>query len=198
MVYRFFQADDEMFSYAVERLDGDLNKVGPVDVTQDDGAVIREYNTVAGRAIDPSHLPTKVEIKGPKRGITDVYLAGGTLVDEKFRSIVEALEPGVHQFFAVDLLWSDGSSAGSRYWFFVCNRLDTVDREKTTKNFRNLWSNRGDGEFIFNRGQIGGHHIWVDKFTTPFMGILMSNEMHDALVEAGITGIGSNFFEETD
>ncbi|MCP4183428.1 MAG: hypothetical protein GY761_08930 [Hyphomicrobiales bacterium] len=198
MVYRFFQDDQEMYSYETVRLDGDLYKVGPVDLTQDDGLEINPFSTYAGRAVDPTHLPTKVKVKGPKRNITDVYMGGGYLVDGKFKDVVEQLEPDVHQFFPVELFWSNDTSAGQRYWFFPCNRLDTVDRDKTTKLFRNLWYPRGGGEFVFSRNLIGKHHIWIDKFMVSTIGILMSNEMHDALVAAGITGMGFESFEETD
>jgi hypothetical protein len=197
MVYRFFQSDDEVYSYGSIRLDGDLKKVGPVDTTPDEGRRIESHMKSAGRPIDPTHLPTKIKVEGPKRNLPDVYEAGAKVVDEKFRAVVEELEPGVHQFFPVELLWSDGSSAGQRYWFFVCNRLDTVDREKTTKEFRNLWKSRGNGEFVFNRGQIGDHHIWIDKFMAS-SDPLMSNAMHDALVAAEITGMGFQEFSETD
>lgn len=148
--------------------------------------------------MDPLHLPTKVEPEGPKRELSDYLEATSYLVDQKFKDVVEALEPSVHQFFAVDVLWSDGELAGNRYWFFPCNRLDTVDREKTTKVFRSLWDPTSDGSFVFSKSQIGKHHIWIDKFMVSIMGILMSNEMHDALVSAGITGMGFKEFEETE
>ncbi|MCP4185247.1 MAG: hypothetical protein GY761_18385, partial [Hyphomicrobiales bacterium] len=74
--------------------------------------------------------------------------------------------------------------------------------EKTTKEFRGLWDPgddyEKDGKFVFNRRQIDGRHIWIDKFMTSTMGILISNEMHDALMAAKITGMGFNSFEETN
>ncbi|WP_425462422.1 imm11 family protein [Maritalea mobilis] len=143
-----------------------------------------------------------MEFGGPKRDLTDVNIAGAYLVDEKFKDVVDELEPDTHQFFPVELFWSDGSSAGQRYWFFPCNRLDTVDEERTTKKRRGkLWHPgrdfENDGQFVFNRSQINGHHIWIDRFMVGIIGILMSNQMHDALLAEGVTGMGFNKFEET-
>ncbi|MCP4183195.1 MAG: hypothetical protein GY761_07745 [Hyphomicrobiales bacterium] len=77
MVYRLFHDDQEMYSYGVERLDGDLSRVGPVDLKQDEGKKIRPFNMYVGRPIDPTHLTTKIRFEGPKRNITDVYMGGG-------------------------------------------------------------------------------------------------------------------------
>lgn len=198
MVYRLFYDSQEKYSYDVKYLDGDFDKVLTVDLTPDEGRTIRSFNMYAGRAIDGSHLPRKVMLEGPKRKITDYYSAGAFLVDAKFKTVVDELEPDTHQFFPVELVWKDSSLAGERYWFFPCNRLDTVDCEKTTKKKRNLWSQRGDGEIIFNKSKIGTHHIWIDKFMTSDIGVLVSDEMHDALVAAGVTGMGFNAFQNSE
>nr|WP_296722382.1 DUF1629 domain-containing protein [Erythrobacter sp.] len=62
------------------------------------------------------------------------------MVSDRFRHCVEMLEPGVHQFFRVDILWQDESFAAKRYFMVVCNRLDAIDRGLTTMRFKGvLW-----------------------------------------------------------
>lgn len=198
MVYRLFYDSQEKYSYDVKYLDGDFDKVLTVDLTPDEGRKIRSFDMYAGRAVEGSHLPKKVMLEGPKRKITDYYSAGAYLVDAKLKTVVDELEPDKHQFFPVELVWKDSSLAGERFWFFPGNRLDTVDGEKTTKKFRNLWPFSGEGEFVFSRSKFGNHHIWIDRFMTSMVGILISDEMHDALVAAGVTGIGFNAFQNSE
>ena len=196
MVYRLYHENNETYSYNMEPLNGDLSKVAVIDQSQDEGKKIRLHDRYVGREIDSTYLPSKMQLEGPKRTIADVYDLHGFFVDEKFKVIVESLEPNIHQFFPAEFVWKDGSHACNRYWFFPCNRLDSVDREKTTKEFRNLWIPSSEGVFVFNRSQIGGHHIWIDKFMSSTMGILISQVMKETLEKAGISGMGLTAFEE--
>lgn len=198
MVYRLFHHNQEVHSYESRLLDGDLDKVSVIDTSQDQGSKIRPFSLYAGRAVDPAHLPRRVEIEGPQRPLTDYYQGSGLWVVDRFKNVVEDLEPGVHQFEPFDLYWKNGVFADRRYWFFPGNRLDSVDREKTTKTFRNIWKSAGDGVFVFSRSKIGSHHIWIDMFMSSIVGALVSNKMHDALVSADLTGLGFEEFDETD
>ena len=49
-------------------------------------------------------------------------------VSDRARQVIERLEPGVHQFFPVEYVDSEGEHIENRFWFVVCNRLDAVDR----------------------------------------------------------------------
>jgi hypothetical protein len=39
-------------------------------------------------------------------------------VNQKFRDVIEGLEPGKQQFEPIEVVWKDGSHAGDYYWFF--------------------------------------------------------------------------------
>jgi hypothetical protein len=131
--------------------------------------------------------------------ITDIYSGYGLFVDDKFKGVVEKREPNLHQFFPVEFVWKNGSHAAHRYWFVPCTRLDTVDRQKTTFEFRNLWFLDGskDKDLVFNRSQIGAHHVWIDKFIV-MPNPAISEVLKAELDAAGVTGAHYQHFPETD
>ena len=199
MVYFLSHKNEETYSYGMKALDGDIDKIQPIDLSRDEGVRIWATYAYRGRAFEADHIPTCIELEGPKRKITDIYGGFGLFVDEKFKAAVERLEPGIHQFFPVEFVWKDGSHAAHRFWFVPCNRLDTVDRQMTTFEFRNLWHLKGDKtkHLVFSRAQIGDHHVWIDKFIaapTP----AISETLKAELDAAGVTGAHYQHFPETD
>lgn len=199
MVYFLSHDNDEVYSYTYRALDGDVSKIQAVDLTRDVGVRIRPGYSYYGRPFESENIPSKIELDGPKRTIPDIYSAYGLLVSEKFKSVVEKFEPNVHQFFPIELVWKDGSHAADRFWFVPCTRLDTVDRQKTTFEFRNIWFLDGskDKDLVFNRSQIGDHHVWIDKFIvmpTPAISETLKLEL-DAV---GLTGAHYQQFPETN
>ncbi|MCV9996819.1 hypothetical protein OE766_00990 [Pararhizobium sp. YC-54] len=197
MVYFLSYMSEEVYSYTCRALDGDVNKIQAIDLTRDGGVRIRPGYSYYGRPLEPTHIPTKIELSGPKRPIRDIYAAYGLIVSAKFKDVIESFEPNVHQFFPIELVWEDGSHAADRFWFIPCNRLDTVDRAKTTFEFRNVWFLDGSKkELVFSRPQLGNHHVWIDKYIvmpTP----AISEALKASLDAAGITGAHYQHFPET-
>lgn len=120
-----------------EALDGDRSKIEYVDTSPDfeggSNPTFKAGRLHAGRPIKPDHVPTKVQRGGKRYGIPDVVWGTNMFfVNDRFREVVERLEPGVHQYFPVDMLWEDGTLAQKMYMFNICNRLDTVSREKSS------------------------------------------------------------------
>lgn len=198
MVYRIFPDYPGMHRYGMKHLDGEQRKVVAVDLTPDEAKILPSHSIFAGRPVDTTHLPTKVQQAGPKRKFKDISPDGLYSVSEKFREVVERLEPGVHQFVPVEFVWKDGTHAADRYWYFPCNRLDSVDRDKTTLEFRHIWDPGSDGEVFFSRSQIGDCHLWRDKFMPSSYGPFISNALYQAFMEAGIEGLGVQELPETD
>lgn len=200
MVYFLSQQDNELYSYDVEPLDGDWQSVQPIDMSKDGGVRIKASCYYQGRRIDGELLPSSFKLSGPKRDLVEVQKHFGAFwVPQNFKEIVEKLEPGVHQFFPIELVWSDGGHAAHRYWFNICNRLDSVDRERTTVEFRNTWYLKGDKSkmLVFNRSQIGSCHVWIDKFIAgnkPFVSEAFKKEME----MAGVTGLHFRRLPEVD
>lgn len=192
----------EVYSYDYKPLDGDIKKVKPVDMAFDRGISKVSGPVAQGLKMDTTHLPTKLRWGGPKRDLTDLQDAGyAFLVPEAFRDILESLEPGVHDFYPVELVWTDGTSAGTRYWFYPQHRIDAADREKTTYDLGGvLWDldSNESGKLVFSRKAIGDCHSWIDKLIPASRCVFVSEEFRRQLEAAGITGIGFRPYEETD
>ncbi|MET4131408.1 hypothetical protein ABIE62_000520 [Porphyrobacter sp. MBR-155] len=195
------------------RGDGDLKKVELQDPTQDDGKYMHHEHGRhwdSGRALKVAHLPKQLRRRSG-RNIPDFDKFNGLfVVSDKFKSIVERLEPGVHQFIPFQIVERGGVVRADMWFMVVCNRLDTVDRERTTMmlHIGRLWAwsrdvpedhwpegfvSRGrDEKIVFNHAQVGNHHIWRDKHEATMT--LVSDAMAEALRTAGVTGI--DFFEQ--
>lgn len=127
-------------------------------------------------------------------------------VSERARQVIEAVEPGVHQFFPVDYIDRKDRLIETRYWFYVCNRRDTI--HPTASNMLlNKWGEyippldavrRGQelpphvdpklpGKFVLDASKIGGEHMWREPRAGGMR--LMSDAMCKAIQDAGLTGI---------
>ncbi|MBO6868709.1 MAG: hypothetical protein JJ877_16830, partial [Thalassococcus sp.] len=80
------------------------------------------------------------------------------------------------------------------YFFNICNRLDTMDRELSFPiNARGFFRPMGGDDYrlVFSKEKIGNHHAWRDKFV-PGGEKYISNTLAQRLKEAGITGLRFN------
>lgn len=203
--------DDESPNYHAksELLDGDFMKVGPAGfdfsekpnaVRIDDAPMVRFNEVNTGLRTDTAYLPTRIQWGGSKRELGDVlYTRNCFIVSQRFRDVVESLEPEKHQFEPLQVLWADGSLAGNYFWFFALQRLDSMDREHTTHKFQTVewmkkWRPINGGKWVANLDQVGRYCIWIDPHTRvgwPWV----SGSFKQAMVKAGITGLR---FDETE
>jgi hypothetical protein len=132
--------------------------------------------------------------------ITDIAsILGQTLVSEKFKALVESLEPGVHQFMPVDVFDKpDGPVASHRYWLNVCHRKDCVDPVRSKFKWvadytgvTGFWEDRAhpDSKLTFSLEKIGAMHLWVNPHLLGQRNFYVSSAFMDAANAAGITGI---------
>ncbi len=201
MVYNLICDSGELLSYDHKAIDGDIKKVKPVDMMDDGGRIILPTRTAQGIKMENAHLPTKLRWRAPRRELADMQFAFGVnLVPKAFKDVLERLEPGVHDFYPVDLFWKDGSPAGSRYWFYPQHRIDTVDREMTTYKLSPLWDSEGDESrnLVFNRRAIGNCHAWIDKFIADSGVVWISERFKQELEASDVTGLGFIPYDETD
>jgi hypothetical protein len=143
-------------------------------------------------------------------------------VSERARTLIEQFEPGVHQFVPADYFSGKGELLERRHIMYVCNRIDSLDHDKTTfvlnttyilpeyvepgKEWTRSWQpvsaivRWGDlnqipphiphdatSEFVFNRAQIGTHHLWCDKFLSGI--VWLSDELAQAIRDSDLTGV---------
>lgn len=175
-----------------EFLDGDLRKTEYVNTTPDGRSLgtFRPGEKRLGRALKPDHIPTKFRWGGAASRMPDIMLSYSViLVSDKVKTIIETLEPRAHQFFPLET-WCRGNQPGPRMHLLnICNRLDSVDREKTTKQYvyELRWKNEGPGELVFNLGQIGNHMIWHDRHI--YDNFYFTDEVKTAFEAEKVTGI---------
>lgn len=188
----------------VKKHDGELgDRVECLDGTPDDGGPPLPWDS-GGRAIRMDGLPTWVQ--WPRAAVQDLLYTRRFSVSERLHRLIEELEPGVHQFKPVE--FRAKRATFSRYWWQVCNRIDSVHEAKT--NYDRRWSTTPgpppvkflrlsppsdkQPRLVFSLEKIGYIHFWVDKYTK--MGPLMSRLAHDRFVEEGITGVEYSLWPE--
>jgi hypothetical protein len=184
----------------VEALEGDVAKATAI-ITPDDGV------GTGGFPKDPTNLPKRVKWMDPNGNpVPDFDQTPMLNVSERVKQLVETFEPSVHQFVPVEYIDKNERFLENRYWFVVCNRIDSLDRERTTMLFvpgqgwmsplvaKKLGMDIPDNinpdlpaNLVFNLGQIGDTHLWHDKFLGT--GAFLSDEMAKALLSAGVTGL---------
>ncbi|MEW5683900.1 MAG: DUF1629 domain-containing protein [Pseudomonadota bacterium] len=194
-------------------LDGDVSKIEVADKTPDAGFDLNTASTYPcyqGRAVKTDFVPTKIEYqeKGP---LPDANKAFGLLTfAERFRDVVEVIEPGVHQFLPVDYFDRKGAPLGRQHIFVAGNRLDSVHRERSNmvlvKGMR--WCPPSDiagrapdprdvvlphidmaapGALVFSNQKVGDKHAWCDMFMLS--GPNLSDALGAALQAENLTGI---------
>lgn len=185
--------------------DGDDRLIEVEDATPDGGLHFGHGRAlVSGRRVITERIPKRLTAtsNGP---IPDFgYQYHLNYVSDKFKSVVGAVEPGVHQFIPFQIVGAKKAVLADMWFMVVCNRLDSVDREHTTLVLdevgmwlpgrevpRDQWPPNFDpnvkGKFVFSLAQIGNHHLWYDKHS--IYGPYLSDELANALTAAGITGI---------
>jgi hypothetical protein len=109
--------------------------------------------------------------------------SGFGAINAKIKDAIEGIEPGVHQFFPVEIVMPDGSLA-EPYWFMnVVNRVNAVSLEHCVEVYEFFydkekypgWSNirfntQSDTIIALRKSAIQGKALWYDyKFENNFM-----------------------------
>jgi hypothetical protein len=194
MVWNFGFNDGMGVTHSLLEVDGDIRKIEYEDTTPEFGTLgglFKAGRLNLGRAIKPDNVPARFEWGGPKnRKLPDaLYGSGVVFVSERLKAIIEHFEPGVHQFFPIDIIYKSNKELAAKMFFLnICTRLDSVDRDLTTSPFGGvMWRPDEGGTLVFNMDQIGNHHLWHDKHIMH--GWMISDQLHDAFVAQKITGL---------
>lgn len=168
-----------------------------------------------GFPLNPDTLPKRVRWQGAQKRTPDIL--PWFVVSERFRELVEKLEPETHQFVPVEV-WRDkkGDRVEQYYWFNVCQRLDSVNRQNTTymweasgkSETEGFWTDAlldtktfqftsiPDAKLVFDTRKIHGHHIWCDPHILTFGERLCSDSFAKAAERAAIVGLVCSEREE--
>jgi hypothetical protein len=138
-------------------------------------------------------LPRKLCVVGARHRLPDlINYRGGYVCSDAFRDIVETLEPLIHQFESVDLVWKNGDLAAKYFYFIPCNRLFAVNEDLVFPPLRGkskIWvaDPKGNSRLVFLPDCIAEHHFWVDASLEGFL--KCSGQAHDAIVSADLAGV---------
>jgi hypothetical protein len=109
--------------------------------------------------------------------------------------MIEAIEPGVHQYLPFELLNPDGSVHTAKRWLLnVCTRAECVDTEKS--NVRSLaeptdfwFSDQFKGSHVVVKSsEARKRAIWYEWRYHKLNGPMISDALWDAVKAAGIKG----------
>ena len=145
-----------------------------------------------GVPIETSHVPTKVHYGARRKLPTDLSWAEGFwTISERFRVLIESIEPDVHQFIPVKYFKKKFTFLEDRYILVVCQSIDGIDPDATGYSRDNgMWYNPGGeiGHKVFSKSKIGGAHLWRDRFV-DLTGIFLSYKLAEAIENSQMTGI---------
>jgi hypothetical protein len=195
----FFNERNMWKSRVIQPKDYEPKTLQLEDPAQDGGLYVGyDRSLLSGRRVKREGLPTRVRWSD-KRPVPDFQIsyAPTMIVSQLFRDVVEHVEPGVHQFEPVEYVGKDGVHVANMFVFVICNRIDSVDRERTTMyRFKNFWQAAGPtggSRLVFNAAQVGDHHLWIDKYLPDFR--LASSDFVTAAREARLVGVSFREWE---
>lgn len=121
-----------------------------------------------GRRIDPANVPTRVMYYQNAKGtVPDVFGYGDLplTVSGRLRDLIEAFEPGLHQFLPVAFEDKKGNLTENRYLLVLGAVLDTGSRAHSTMLGDPSWCNPGgeQGRVLVDSRTIAGRHAWRDS-----------------------------------
>jgi len=144
--------------------------------------------------------------KKPAKGLSALVMAGYYAVSGTLKDKIEALEPGVHEFWPLRILLPRGEEWPEQFYTIRFGRyLDSFRPDESDEG--SWYSNDGKNFTVdlpkkekfaglaMSKSAIGSAHLWKERaFAIPE--ICMSYEMRAAFVEAGF--MGSKLFKLRD
>jgi hypothetical protein len=150
-------------------------------------------------------LPTSARQKDYKKLKPIFPLPGLNAVNETFRLIVEEFEPGVHQFFPIQLKRKGGTPYEDKYYIFnACQSFDcrivagraVTWGESAVSEGRRYIINIG-GPLQVSRPRIAGRHMWVNDLIHSGR-MCASDALFAKLAESGFKSLYPIHYEEID
>ncbi len=171
------------------------------------GYVKRKFYNEVGSKYN-QYKPPYSEIEGheppmffhTRRGHKELFslvAMGGTYptVDEDLKSIIETIEPGVHQFYPLEIRMPANKIYPKQYHTLVIGAfLDSFDFAQTKEGaahspdpgrFNLDTTKKAMAGAAFRKSEFDGHHLWRER-TFRSQILCFSDEMRDAIVQAGL------------
>jgi hypothetical protein len=114
------------------------------------------------------------------------FVRGGTpCLSASARKMIEDLEPGVHQWFPVDIFNADGTiREPRRYMLNVCQLVDAIEDGYyvTSPNGARTYSGGSFYPLKIRRQDVAGLHLWRDR-RANFEDLFVSDALYGRIVE---------------
>ncbi|KMS51615.1 imm11 family protein [Sphingobium cupriresistens] len=101
-------------------------------------AVEREFIAKGATAMEHGYrvigdeAPRKMLWEGGDRDLPEIIQRNCIAISLRLRDLIEQYEPGLHQFFPVEIFKArEGQAVATYYWLNVCNRIDSIDPERS-------------------------------------------------------------------
>jgi hypothetical protein len=126
--------------------------------------------------------------------------SGFGAVNTKIKDAIEAIEPGVHQFFPVEVTFPDGSLAEPYWYLNAVNRVNAIALEHCVQVYERFYDRDlypGWSDFVYNRmpetiiaihkEKVAGMALWIDyKLDQNFI----SEDLAKFIMDNKIRGYG--------
>lgn len=117
---------------------------------------------------------------------------GRWIVSQRFKDLVEGLEPGVHNFLPTELIYSKGAPAREPYYFLQHGRdLDSVilnrSRHKEIEKYdggKAFILKRANHSIVMDRSHTKSIHFWKEK-KASYRDFFLSDELFGKINELG-------------
>jgi hypothetical protein len=191
-----YQPKPDSFPSA-DLVEGERGKLVLEDRTPDGGINIAIMRNHSGRRVKPDSVP-KVIRWNMKRKLLDFEDVFINTVSDRFRDLIEEIEPGIHQFVPVKFISKDGSDLAARWFWQICNRIDGVNREYTNWTLSNgaVWKPvQGQAnKLVIDLDAIGTTKFWHDKHVSG--ATFVSDDAKQRIEGAAITGTRFHYYEQ--
>lgn len=165
-----------------------------------------------GRRFEASELKDEFLLTSRHKILYDLFPINGVWsCSIELKSLIEELEPNVHQFFPIRILRKNGGlitrengrSINGQYFLFNCMQLiDAILPEKSDRSYLNIFPSGAIGfrraEYIFLSKQlIAGKHVWCgDRHSSGGAYVFMSDALMGRIKQAKLKGYEATYVSE--
>ncbi|WP_208347473.1 imm11 family protein [Pseudaestuariivita rosea] len=147
-----------------------------------------------GRKLEPNEVPSVLKLEKNPQNLPASFMTADSLyiVQKPFRDLIEKLDPGLHQFFPIEVrLRNETPHDPSCYAINVTETRDSIlDEQSSVEKFVTN-PNNTDKHIIYYKKDVTVDpikltdiHLWREA-RYPWS-LLMSDELRDALKETGL------------
>jgi hypothetical protein len=122
--------------------------------------------------LDPAEMPRLVRLQGRIAPFRDFFSSYGgiPIASDRLRRLLEAMDPGVHQFIPIDVMWSADGQIHPRYILNVHVQKDSVIDEKSNvrinaadRNNMSIRMGHLDDQLTLDRSKLTDVNIWRER-----------------------------------